>query len=153
MRRSGWGCWPNRPVPGWAALPLLLLCAGCQTTGSQQQVPAVTFDQARQVVLANRSRIWKDPDSVRDARIGQPYTCVGHLLTPGMLSDACICVEANARNSFGGYTGLQQSVVIIARGAVVDAIPARNFTDRCDGMVPFGELNGGAPGGGAVVRR
>ena len=45
------------------------------------------------------------PASIRDARISLPYSCLGWT--------ACVCVEANAKNSFGGYTGLQQNVAVL----------------------------------------
>ncbi|AHJ10729.1 hypothetical protein P106B_46 [Rhizobium phage vB_RglS_P106B] len=46
----------------------------------------------------------KDPYSVRDAVISQPLTLSGLLIggrKPG------VCVMLNAKNSFGGYTGVQ----------------------------------------------
>ena len=45
--------------------------------------------------MAAAVRLFKEPESVRDARISDPFTCLNG-------QGNCICIEANARNSYGG---------------------------------------------------
>jgi hypothetical protein len=106
------------------------------------------FAEAKGAILASRSKIWKDPESIREASIGQPFTCINTVVL------TCVCIEANARNSFGGYTGLQKSVVEIGPPPR-PASREMTFGDKCDGLEPFPELNGGfqAAAPGAPVRR
>lgn len=113
---------------------------GCAT---QSAVPALTMDEAKNAVLTARAISWKDPESIRDARIGQPYSsgCWGaaeHIVTP---PDACVCVAVNAKNSFGGYTGLRNTVALLKGRRVIDFIPARPH-DQCESLVPWPEFNG-----------
>jgi hypothetical protein len=116
----------------WGLIIAASLCAGC---ASQQTAatPPISVQEARALVLAERTRTWKDPDSIRDAMISAPYQCLGWT--------ACVCVEANAKNSMGGYTGLKKTVANISGRTIVNFRDA-GFTDRCDPMEPFPELNG-----------
>lgn len=118
----------------------LAACAGT-TTGSVVPAASLTPAEAKQIVLAGRAQIWKDPYSIRDARIGEPYACAGGLAHVGNMPNVCVCVEANARNAFGGYVGLKQSAVLISGRAIVDVMPPRS-QDRCDSLLPFPDLNG-----------
>lgn len=133
---------------GFIALASAL--AGCAASGTQSgnslapEPPALSFDQAKQIVVAERGRIWKDPDSIRDARMGPPYKCTGGLAHIAMAPDACACVEANARNSFGGYTGVKRNEVLFSGPRIVDVVEAREATYSCGQMVPVAELNGQA---------
>ena len=116
-----------------------VLITGCATT--EQGPPALTLDDAKAIVVSSRAVFWKDPESIRDAAIGQPYSCNGGLVHVARPPSACVCVMANAKNLFGGYTGLKPSVVLIAGGSVIDVISPRS-QDECDSMVPFPELEG-----------
>jgi len=118
----------------------IFLLAGCATQGDTPI--ALSQAEARVALVAEKARLWKDPASIQDAKIGQPYSCIGglyHLATP---PDTCVCVEVNAKNSFGGYTGLKPSVVMFSRGKIVDTMEPRLLQDRCEGFTPFPELNG-----------
>jgi hypothetical protein len=110
--------------------------AGCTATGQQPpalQAPLLSIAEAKAIIFAGRTAHWKDPDSIRDARIGEPYACMGALLEEP--PTACVCVEANAKNSFGGYTGLKQNIAFLKGRTVMDFRSPRR-------LVPFPELNG-----------
>src|SRR3981081_4023062 len=115
------------------------LLAGCATAA--RAPPPLTLGDAKAIVVSSRAVYWKDPESIRDAAIGQPYSCTGGLVHVARPPSACVCVMANAKNLFGGYTGLKPSVVLIAGGSVIDVISPRS-QDECDSMVPFPELEG-----------
>ena len=116
-----------------------VLLAGCATR--EQGPPPLTLADAKAIVVSSRAAYWKDPESIREAAIGQPYSCIGGLVHVARPPSACVCVMANAKNSSGGYTGLKPSVVLIAGGSVIDVISPRS-QDECDSMVPFPELEG-----------
>lgn len=123
-----------------AALAMLSLCGCAATTATTEGILA--SDDMRAAILQNRAKYWKGPDSIRDARISRPFSCHGglaHVVSP---PNACICVEANARNSFGGYTGLKRYTFLFADLTLVDVLPPRS-QDMCDPMAPFPEMNGG----------
>ena len=132
-----------------AAALILSSLTACANSGSQSGNALMTspislsIDDAKQIIQGQRSRIWKDPDSIRDARIGQPYSCAGGLAQVARPPDACVCVEANAKNSFGGYTGLRRNEVLFSDRQIVDVVDARESTYSCGQMMPFPEINGG----------
>jgi hypothetical protein len=112
------------------ALTLLLTC-------SVAKADPITLSMKQQILEA-KSRIWKDPDSVRDASISSET---------GWCSfwGPCICIEANAKNSFGGYTGIRRTVIVFnSYGAInsIDDAGTDGFMLVCRGMRPFPELNG-----------
>lgn len=115
--------------------PAIAMLTACATEAPQNQ-PIPPDHKA--VILANKGRLWKDPDSIRNASVATGIRWHG----PGSLWFAC--VELNAKNAYGGYTGLKRSVVMIpANGTTPDA---RNtvYGDDCAERphVPFPELNG-----------
>jgi len=87
-------------------------------------------------LVANRERIWKDSRSVRNAKIGDPYECLSNDGT------TCFCIEANARNSLGGYTGASLSQAKFDSPTSVRMIDAMYAPEKCGRMVPFPEMNG-----------
>ncbi len=130
---------------GMAALGAALAgCAGGADYGNPAKPqPAVSFEEVQSLILAERGRLWKDAGSIRDASIGRPYVCAGGVAHMADMPNACICVEVNARNGFGGYTGLSKTEVMLNGPRVVDALPAtRQMTYPCGPMTPFPELNG-----------
>ena len=98
--------------------------------------PVVSQAQARRMLVANRERIWKDSRSVRNAKIGDPYECLSNDGT------TCFCIEANARNSLGGYTGASLSQAKFDSPTSVRMIDAMYAPEKCGRMVPFPEMNG-----------
>lgn len=131
----------------------LTILAGCasqsQPVGDAPSAAApgaVTLDDAK-VALINARHLWKDPDSIKDTRIGQPYSsgCWGHAQHWVQKVDACVCITTNAKNSYGGYAGSKAQVaLLIGRGrAVLDMIDARSH-DQCSNMTPWPEFDGQA---------
>lgn len=134
----------------WGILLLATSLSACANSGNQPgnslaTAPvALTLDEAKQIVLAERARLWKDPYSMRDVRIGQPYSCAGGLAHVTNMPNVCVCVEANARNSFGGYTGLKRTEILMNGRQIVDVMEAREATYSCGAMAPFPEMTGNA---------
>lgn len=120
-----------------SSIILAIWLTGCVATGD---APILTGEQTRAAVVTGKGRAWKDPDSLRDASIGEPYACMG-----AWQSATCVCVEANARNSFGGYAGVKPYMVTLVNGAVNDVREAHttDILTKCNRMTPFPELTGG----------
>lgn len=128
------------------AAVLAAVLSGCAGGDRPESVAsaALSFDEMKSLVLSERGQIWKDPESVRDAQIGNPYTCTGGLSHLGMMPNVCVCVSANARNGFGGYTGIRRTEILLNGRTLVDMItPPREPTYSCGPLTPFPELNGG----------
>jgi hypothetical protein len=106
------------------------LVAGCAT--SPQQNP-MTWSEAARIVLSNKGSLFKDPESVRDAALGQPYLSA--------LGGNRVCIRANAKNSFGGYTGVRDELLLIANGTV-STLGTATPADPCGTFIPLPELNG-----------
>lgn len=120
-----------------------ILLAGCASAPSG--MAPMTVDDAK-AALAQARTNWKDPDSIRDTKIGRPYSsgCWGaaeHIVSG---PDTCVCIATNARNSFGGYTGLRMQVALMKNRRVIDFIDARPH-DQCDQMAAWPEFDGRAP--------
>ena len=109
--------------------------------------PVLSLADARKIIVAQRSKLWKDPGSIREGGISAPHTCPSHALV-GRRDQAadlvCICVEANAKNSFGGYAGLSKTRLLFRGREIVDihgplgtAMP-----DGCGSFQTFSEING-----------
>jgi hypothetical protein len=109
------------------ATPLVLV--GCATVPAQ---PEITWSEAAQVVVQNKRSLFKDPDSVRDAALGQPYR--------GLFGSTRVCLRANAKNSFGGYTGINDQLLSIANGVATPLGPV-GISDNCGIFIALPELN------------
>ena len=116
-------------------------CAGGGISADRQPPP-----DAKAIILANKGRLWKDPDSIKNASIGEPtrfFDGTWH-----------VCVRLNAKNAFGGYTGERDNVIVIADGA-----PPYPVSDEhapiCDGVPhqPFPELEGSRPAAPAAKQK
>jgi hypothetical protein len=119
----------------FAAALLCVSPAMAQTPNFGQLAPAsMSAAAVRKIILAQRSRLFKDPASIREASIGQPYACRAG-------GGDCVCVELNARNSYGGYTGLKTIGVWIHNGQA-EAFGEMKRLDDCGKMNRFNELNG-----------
>lgn len=126
-------------APCAAAMVLTaLFTAGCASgpSGAPDE-PLMTLAAAKQIIANERTRLWLDPGSIRDAKIGQPYSC-----PVAWPAQSCVCVEANARNRMGGYVGLKRNIAFIRGGKVLDMKEPRLALDRCEGLVPFPEIHG-----------
>lgn len=110
---------------------------GCQT--DQQAANYTQPPNAVPIILANKNRLWKDPESIRDAGIGP----VERPMIGGYWH---VCVRANAKNSFGGYTGQQDMLIGLyddGREPFVVSGNAPGVAACQKGFEPFPELEGG----------
>lgn len=135
-----------------AALLLPLFAAGCMT--DQGAPPAASIAASSlsradvgRLVLAQRARLWKDAPSIREAKLSDPMICPANDLAslPASAGSTCACIEANAKNGYGGYTGLHRTVVIVPPAGDLSTSDAgiRGFAMICDAdMAPFPEMNG-----------
>jgi hypothetical protein len=127
-------------------LGLVLMLAGVAPASAETNyeraariAPTITQATAKKVILLHRERLFKEPGSVRNAKISDPFTCLNG-------SGNCICIEANARNSYGGYTGIELLGIRI-QGDQTEALGKMYEEARqtpCGRLVPFPELNGRA---------
>jgi hypothetical protein len=115
-----------------AAIALLATLPACVSAPGIAQVGPT---QARQIIVQQRSMIFKDPDSVRDAQIGS--------VMPGPFGSTLVCVRLNARNGFGGYTGLTESVIQIGANRQVVNVQKAIWSSGCNQYLyrPFPELS------------
>lgn len=92
-----------------ASLALVALAAGCGTLGVIPQEQAGPLaENYKEVLKKYVQATFKDPDSVKDAEIAKPV--------PYRVFDRrgyVICYKANAKNSYGGYTGTQILAVMM----------------------------------------
>lgn len=143
----------TRLITSWmTAIPLLCpLLAGCATSSApfpaaQVEVAALPDTEVRRIVLASRARAWKDPDSIVGAQIGDALQCRVHGMnaTTNAPGSTCVCIELNARNSYGGYVGLKREVFAVTRDGLsaIDYGTVGPSADLCPNMRPFPELNG-----------
>ncbi len=132
-----------------------LLLAGCATSPTPYpeasvEKSALSDTEVRRIVLAARTRTWKDPGSIVGAQIADPMECRIHAMsgTTNAPGSTCVCIELNARNSYGGYTGAKREVFAITNAG--DMSPVNYGTvgpsaELCPNLKPFPELNGRGP--------
>lgn len=116
-------------------MALLILLAGCQT--DQQVAADIPPPNARAAILAAKGQLWKDPDSIKAASITAPRRHMNFMWH--------VCVRANARNSFGGYTGEQNMLIgLYDDGKPPSPLMSPVHESYCPGpFEPFPELDGG----------
>jgi hypothetical protein len=109
-----------------------MLCACAGVTPPESGEPTPDF---RAVLVANKGRLFKDPDSVRDASIS-PFK-------PAMFGWRA-CLRANSKNSFGGYTGLNTYSVLIYKNGSPPLVQEPTIYDGCGAEFydEFRELEG-----------
>jgi hypothetical protein len=117
----------------------LALCAslgGCVTdqTTADASWPADRGDY-REIILNYKATLFKDPESVRDASIAAPTKSI---------FGWSICLKANARNGFGGYTGQNMYTVLIYNNGSPPLLQNVTIYDGCGSAYyePFHELEG-----------
>jgi len=123
--------------------------AGCATAPTpfpvaQVEVGTLPDMEIRRIVLASRTKAWKDPDSIVGAQIADPLQCRVHGMnaTTNAPGSTCVCIELNARNSYGGYVGLKREVFAVTAGGLsaIDYGTVGPAADLCPNMKPFPEL-------------
>jgi len=116
------------------AAPLALLLAGCQT--DQQAAPSAQPPDARAAIVAAKGLLYKDPDSIKGASITAPRRHMGFMWH--------VCVRANAKNAFGGYTGERDMLIGLYDDGKPPSVIMANGAGYCDfPHEPFHELDGG----------
>jgi len=116
---------------------------GCETTASTPDNTAMAARvpvDYREKASAYLRRTLKDPYSVRDAQITEPAVIFVGLVNGGTAPG--VCVQMNAKNSFGAYTGIQVTAVVFRDGQVIAAIPPVFDTCTKSTWLPFPEMNG-----------
>lgn len=108
--------------------------AGCVTANPEQIGPFPTnYEQAVETYVKEN---FFDPYSMRDVSLSVPQQ--GHLyFQQGWIS----CLEANAKNRFGAYTGLKRTALLINNGRVVQSMPDAPLCQQV-GVSPWSRLEG-----------
>ena len=113
-----------------AALPLLLcllLCAGCASTPTPQEMASADFGKpltvatAKPVVLAYIRETFKDPDAVKDlevTNVEKEKVYKGLVNGGGYAYGYAITFACNGKNSFGAYVGRQSLQIFAHDGRV-----------------------------------
>lgn len=118
----------------WIALLALPLVA-CQT--SEANPPPIAPD-ARAIIAAAKGQLYKDPDSIKGASITRPFR------STGVLPMWHVCVRANAKNSFGGYTGEKDMLIGIYDDPRPPTVVMSDGAGYCDlPHEPFPEIEAG----------
>ena len=104
-----------------SAILIAFFVSSCVTTDAPPPADDPFPANYRALIAAHKSDIFKDPDSVRDASISAPKRASGPYLSPeGFLTPWIVCVRANAKNSFGAYTGKSTMAVLFSKGAYLE---------------------------------
>lgn len=135
----------GRSIAGLVVVGALIsACANVQSrrTGDEVTNPLAAPSRIRADLVGRKANLFIDPDSIRDARIGQVYACP---IEAGLRAApmTCVCVELNAKNRMGGYTGMQRRVAVY-RNYVFESMKDAEMSDDCGTFEPFTELNGSA---------
>ena len=106
---------------------------GCASAGTSRDT-AVPADYL-QILIRNKSTLFKDPESVRDVAMSDPK--------PNMWGWAA-CLKANAKNGLGGYTGQTVYTVQLYRNGNPPIIQEPTIYDGCGSELyePFPEMEG-----------
>ena len=108
-----------------------LLLSGCAATWTQEGAGPYP-DNYKEVVANHIKQTYFDPYSLKDVQISEP--------TPGVLAMAQgynVCLQANAKNRMGGYTGLKRNSYLINNQRVIFTI---NDDLRCYNNAPYNVL-------------
>lgn len=90
-----------RPILVCAVALFLAACATTDPRLAMANIEANLPTNYKALIIDHAKRDFFDPYSIRSARISEPRSW-GKLIL--------VCVEANAKNRLGGYTGIQPTV-------------------------------------------
>ena len=109
---------------------------GCNYAISQQQAGQYPSNY-RDVIKAYMNNTYYDPYSLRDVSISapEPRNVVGY-------KGWVVCVQANAKNRLGGYTGLETTAYMLSQGAVADTFTGQDICDKVS-LTPWPEMTAG----------
>jgi hypothetical protein len=142
-------------LPTIAAVMTTSLLVGCTTSGEVSKTissppPSEATPPAdyRRIVAEHMRKALFDPYSVRDAEIAPPTKYGGLLVVGTMLHETgwAVCVQANAKNRMGAYSGRKATAYLVRGGEVTHSgdfdshkFPAREL---CEGAryEPFPEI-------------
>ncbi len=125
------------------AIIAAMVLSGCQTTATDPAAAAESDPQKlpsdyRQQVIEAIKATFKDPYSLRDVTISGPVpwrTSLSNLPT------VAVCMMANGKNTYGGYTGRQPTAFMFRNGRVITT-DSPYAPDVCQGVTygPFPEI-------------
>lgn len=108
-----------------AVLATAAMLSACALRPSQDELAHADYGpyptEYKQIVEAYMSGILKDPGSAQYQFLNAPVQG-WHASMDGGKFGYVVCVNVNARNSFGGYTGAQPSYLIIHDDHVIYAM-------------------------------
>lgn len=120
-----------------AAVVVLSGCAG-PDVATMKAADYGPYPADYQAVIADyHAHTLKDPESARVQYLGGPVK--GYIKANPIARDATygylVCMDVNAKNSFGGYTGNERTAVFIRDGKVMRYVNASAGDDVAAGMV------------------
>ena len=87
---------------------------GCVSTQIERSAMPVT-SSVRATIVNHVRDTWKDPYSIRDAEISKAFEPQGY-----KGARYAVCIRANSKNSYGGYTGRQISCFLFEKGMLLE---------------------------------
>lgn len=123
-----------------ATIAALVLTGCASASGAGMGLPP---DNYKQIVREHVRTNFLDPYSIRDPEIAAPRPSGGPILVPAGLKEVwVVCFRANAKNSFGAYTGMRPTAMLIDAGRVVNALDNAAWEMWCNGSryEPFPEV-------------
>jgi len=102
---------------------VVLLLAGCATKPTLDELNSADYGAYpygyKDTISSHMSRRLKDPESARYDYLNQPQKAWNGF--GGAKYGYAVCVNVNAKNSFGGYTGGQMSYFLLRGSSVIDS--------------------------------
>ena len=114
----------------------LSLCGCGSVTPTVQQIGPYP-DNYRSVVKAYMKQTFVDPASIRDVSISAPVAA-----SADFDQGWRVCVQANAKNRLGGYTGLETTAYFFRNGVIAVVYDGQGLCDNV-AMTPWPEMTGG----------
>ena len=109
---------------------LALFCASCATGGNNSPDYGTYPNNYEQLVKDYLDRNLKDPDSLTRLKIDSPVAgryWAGLLYGGNYIYGYRSCVSYNAKNSYGGYTGVKTYVYWLKNGRVDRTFPNAGY--------------------------
>ena len=106
-------------------LAALLALGACAVKPDLAQIGPYPADY-KELIKGHIDRSFFDPYSMRNVAISYPNQ--GHIF---FKQGWIICLEANAKNRLGGYTGLKKQAYLVNNGQVINSVGGQGI---CDGV-------------------